>query len=91
MGPDIQLILEAERLTKALQNLGSMIKKNPDIKEGLQSASKYLINQGKQRLRARISNNGGLDKTMTYTLWASKRGSLIGFRTPEHAIDQRTK
>lgn len=85
MQPDIQLTLEAQQLLTALGNIGGMIKKDPDIKQGLQAASKYLIAQGRQRLSSRMSNTGDFSKKFTYTLWRSKRGSLVGFKVPSFA------
>ena len=91
MNPDIQVTLEAERLVRALQDLGGIMKKDPDVKAGLKEASRYLVNKGRERLKSHTADTKAVSKSMTFALYRNKRGSLVGFKIPDHAYDPRSK
>jgi len=80
MQPDVQMIVRAEELAKALEYLSGVgAGKNPEVKTAMKDAARFLINQGRQRLSSRHKDTGGLEKRMIYEIFRNKKGVKVGF------------
>lgn len=91
MQPDIQVTSNAIELANALQAIGGRIYRSPEMKTAFQKASRFLITQGRSRLKSRMKNSSSISRTMVYQLFRNKRGTLVGFKIPPSAATPEEK
>ena len=83
---DIQLdLLNLPRVSKVLQDLQHLQEIDINIRKGLKQGARYLIKQGKARLKARMKSgykgvSGNLLRSFKSTIKRKNRGILAGFK-----------
>lgn len=76
------------QLLKMMQDLQKdRLDHNPELKKALRVGARYLMNQGKRRLREGenhdIRHTGNLARSMVIHVKSSNLGALVGFRNGE--------